>query len=280
MSAVACTVHLVTLQPGHDKDDFLASLNDPTLLNQASYLLKGKAHGWVHQPHRSGERNRLLAREWQYFLLTRQQELPGPLGEIVGPHMSVDVSIPKAQHDNIVKNRRSEPVPETPPLPDEWPGDGGIPGALISDDDGSSLKVGELRLDRTMADFLTTALPDGVQNAPVSLMNFFKYPGDDSSVHDAYMEGFKNNFGNAAGATVKYMGPVRSSLRYSNDESSNESTEGERGAWNDANLVQYDTIWHYAYMLSTDVYAELNKQKIAGLEDTCILLVSEMELAS
>ncbi|TKA65320.1 hypothetical protein B0A55_11501 [Friedmanniomyces simplex] len=124
------------------------------------------------------------------------------------------------------------------------------------------LKPGELRLDRSMADFLTSALPPAVANSPVSLFNLFKYPADTgSTVHDAYMEGFKSSFGNTAGASVRFMGPVGSS------------------SWDDANLVQYDNIWHYAYMLSTDVYAGLNKQKVEGLEDTCILCVSEIELA-
>lgn len=43
--------------------------------------------------------------------------------------------------------------------------------------------------------------------------------------------------------------------------------------------MQYDSIWHYAYMLSTVVYQELNVQKVEGLVDTCILCVSEVELA-
>lgn len=147
------------------------------------------------------------------------------------------------------------------------------------------LKEGELRLDSAMSGFLSNALPPEVANAPVSLMNLFRYPGGDSSTHDDYMEGFKKNFGDSAGATVKFMGPVESAVQYNMVGSVDAGIPGDAvppeqpKLWQDANLVQYDSIWHYAYMLSTEVYAELNKQKVAGLEDTCILCVSEVELA-
>ena len=85
------------------------------------------------------------------------------------------------------------------------------------------------------------------------------------------MEDFKKGFGSSAGATVRFMGPVNEPLKYGDDCNAKEN-------WDDANLVQYDTIWHYAYMLSTDLYAPMNKKKVSGLDDTCILCVSEVEL--
>lgn len=93
-----------------------------------------------------------------------------------------------------------------------------------------------------------------------------------------YMEGFKADFGDATGVSMKFMGPVKSEIAY-RSSGGGESETKSCTWWQDANLVQYDTIWHYAYMLSTEVYAELNKEKISGLEDTCILLMSEVELA-
>lgn len=70
------------------------------------------------------------------------------------------------------------------------------------------------------------------------------------------------------------MGPVR---RGPADRSAN-GEAGTRRRWHDANLVQYDTMFHYAYMLSTEGYTRLNQDKVRGLADTCILLISESEL--
>ena len=121
-----------------------------------------------------------------------------------------------------------------------------------------------------MAEFLFNALPAKLADEPVSLLNLFKYKGS-SAIHDDYMQDFKKGFGSSAGATVRFMGPVSGPLRYGDDGKAEQS-------WDDANLVQYDTIWHYAYMLSTDLYAPMNKKKVSGLDDTCILCVNEVEL--
>ena len=110
-------------------------------------------------------------------------------------------------------------------------------------------------------------------------MNLFKCTKGDRSVHEHYLEGFKNNFRDAAGATVKFMGPVKGAIEYGSTKGRTDIPKNVENVWEDANLVQYNTIWRYAYMLSTDVYTELNKEKVAGLEDTCILCVSKVELA-
>ena len=281
MTPTDCTIHLLTLKSGFNQDDLLEQLDNPSF-GSPSHILKGRSHGWVHRPHRASQKEQLLAHNWDFFLLTRQDELPGSVVEIAAAHLSVDVSMPTSQYNNLESTGHSapQPIPETPPLPQEWPKEGGIPEVKVTQSETSALQPGELRLDRAMAEFLTTALPAEVFNAPVSLLNLFKYPGNDSSIHNAYMEGFKNSFGNTAGARVKFMGPVRSSIKCINQEAIGNNTDVERGTgnWNEANLTQYDSIWHYAYMLSTDVYTGLNKQKIEGLEDTCILCVSEFEL--
>ena len=91
------------------------------------------------------------------------------------------------------------------------------------------------------------------------------------------VEGFKQKFGPAAGAAIRFMGPVDGGIAYQEESTGGEAERTDEGSWQDANLVQYDSIWHYAHMLSTDVYQELNQQKMEGLEDTCILCVSEVE---
>jgi hypothetical protein len=136
-----------------------------------------------------------------------------------------------------------------------------------------------------MVEFLSSALPNNVRKRPVSLFNLFKYTDGDSAIHDMYMRDFEKGFGDSAGAYVKFMGPVLSQLRDGQDSTSQAEFETEtenrpngRG-WQDVDLVHYDTIYHYAYMLSTELYQQFNEDKVRGLEDTCILLVSEYELS-
>ena len=292
-----CTIHLIALVPGVTPQDFIKDLTNNSASGSRPYILKGIPHGWVHQPHHNNLES-LLAHKWGVFLLTeRSSELPDVVQDIVAAHLWVEVAIPNTQHEALISHIGTppQPMPSTPSLPSDWSrasGDGGLipPDAITTQQNiVAPLRAGELKLDTTMAEFLTKTLPEDVRNKPISLFNLFRYPSDgDSSVHDHYMEGFKEKFGDAAGARVKFMGPVHSAIHYTSsseveEEQAGSSTETANGsaiekAWHDANLVQYDSIWHYAYMLSTDVYQELNREKMQGLVDTCILCVSEMEM--
>ena len=290
--SIQCTLQLFRLKPTTPLSAALQYLTNHA--SSAPYVLKGRPHGWVHRPHNHNT-DELLAHDWDLFLLA-QNPLISELvdGEMVAAQLSIRIEIPKDQFDALVKQKDStpQPNPETPPLPEGW-GEGIPSSAILPSNKDVPLEPGELRLDASMADFLSTALPDKVKNSPVSLMNLFKYPNGSPTIHQQYMSGFKSHFGSSAGATIKFMGPVRSSISY--EETSDAalpafSTDdhGSAGAgranvsesklWDDANLVQYDSLWHYAYMLSTDVYKELNREKVRGLEDTCILLVSEVEV--
>ena len=92
------------------------------------------------------------------------------------------------------------------------------------------------------------------------------------------MQNFKRSFGDSAGAHVKFMGPVGALVDGTSESQDQQYRDDGGDGWQEANLTHYDSIFHYAYMLSTDVYQGLNKDKVRGLEDTCILLVSEVEL--
>ncbi|CAD0108238.1 unnamed protein product [Aureobasidium uvarum] len=256
-------IHLITLQKGSTAQDVLRTITE-------GLIIKGRPHGWVHQPHFL-DRDRLLAHDWHLFLVTMEPKLPRETLKLVKAHLTIPFSLPKDQFEQLQSDSLSRPKASdrTPLLPQEWQG-GDIPKSAITSAKHGSLGPGELHLDQSMAEFLSNALPVELVNEPVSLFNLFKYKGS-SAIHDDYMEDFRKGFGNSAGATVRFMGPVSGPLT-SDDDSHVEQS------WDDANLVQYDTIWHYAYMLSTDLYAPMNEKKVSGLDDTCILCVSEVEV--
>lgn len=274
---VDCAFNLLSLPALVSAHEFLSALE------QGQFLLSGVPHGWVLEPHAS-EAKHLASRDWNLFLLT---EASGPVvqdkaRELAVPLVQGTVSIPQVQYEQLVANmgKPATPSKDTPPLPREWDDGrtGHVPSRHVHPPKTGSLAPGELKLYEPMATLLSTALPDAVRDKPVSLFNLFKYRKGDPSVHKHYMQGFKDKFGPAAGAQLKFMGPVSSQPELVGQAAGRGAEAAESAGWQDANVVQYDSIWHYAYMLSTDVYQELNKEKVRGLENTCILLISEIEL--
>ncbi|KAH0292099.1 hypothetical protein M436DRAFT_84442 [Aureobasidium namibiae CBS 147.97] len=256
-------IYLIALNSSSNARDVLKSLPEHP-------IIKGRPHGWVHRPHLL-DKNELLAHVWDLFLVTKKSKLPNEALKRIKHHLTIPFALPKDQFEQLLSTFESRPKASdrTPPLPEEWQKEG-IPKSAITAAKDGPLEPGELHLDPSMAEFLSDALRAKLANEPVSLFNLFKYKGS-SAIHDDYMEDFKKGFGSSAGATVRFMGPVTGPSRYGDDGKAEQS-------WDDANLVQYDTIWHYAYMLSTDLYAPMNEKKISGLDDTCILCVSEVEL--
>lgn len=207
MAASDMFIHLIAV----DASTGVRALLDH--FSHGSLLLKGCPHGWVHRPHRL-DKEQLLAHSWDLFLLTREASLPVSTHRLLAAHLSVKVFLPKAQCEQLRSQAGSPPTASanTPPLPQDWVS-AGIPLAAIVDTKHSALEPGEWRLDSSMATFLATAFPATIANAPVSLLNRFKYRGS-SAIHDDYMEDFKQHFGDAAGATVQCMGPVAGELVY------------------------------------------------------------------
>ena len=272
-----CTIHLLSFKPGIALDQAVSQLRANT--NQ-KVLITGIPHGWVHKPHKLNV-NELLSYEWHLFVLTTASSKPSQLDSGIEAHIKINVAIPEEQWNQIV-NSTSNKSHNIPQLPQEWleqsTGDLHIPKQHIASQTTPSPTPGTLILDPPMAHFLSTALPKPVQQKPVSLFNLFKYKNNDSTIHEQYMQDFKRSFGDSAGAYVKFMGPVGPLATDGTGKGQGKQHEDGGDGWQEANLTHYDSIFYYAYMLSTDVYQGLNKDKVRGLEDTCILLVSEVEM--
>jgi hypothetical protein len=271
-----CTIHLLSLTPGIAPDKLLSQLRANA--NQ-KILITGVPHGWVHKPHKLNI-NELISHEWHLFILTTSSPESLQLGAGVEAHIRINVTVPEQQWNQLLNPTSNKPH-DIPKLPSEWTERSTntlhIPKEHIASQTTPNPAPGTLKLDPPMADFLSTALPKPVQQKPVSLFNLFKYKNNDSAIHEQYMQDFKRSFGDSAGAYVKFMGPVGPLVDDGGeDQKRQHGIDGD--GWQEANLTHYDSIFHYAYMLSTDVYQGLNKDKVRGLEDTCILLVSEVEL--
>lgn len=271
-----CTIHLLSLKPSIAPDEVVSKLRANAT---QKILITGMPHGWVHKPHKLSIKE-LLSHEWHLFVLTTASSEPLQTDPGVETHVKINVTIPEEQWNQLV-NPTSKVLHDIPQLPPEWAEqstrDLHIPKEHIAAQTTPNPPPGTLKLDPPMADFLSTALPKQVRQSPVSLFNLFAYKNNDSAVHEQYMRDFKRSFGDSAGAYVKFMGPVGPLVDGVVDSQvQRHGGDGVEG-WQEANLTHYDSVFHYAFMLSTDVYQGLNKDKVRGLEDTCILLVSEVD---
>ncbi|KAL2817539.1 hypothetical protein BJX63DRAFT_429586 [Aspergillus granulosus] len=282
---INCTFYLIALATGTGTQEYISSLYHKGA-SKHEILVTGIPHGWIHKPLQQ-DAARLTNHNWDLLLITK-----GSLGSLIAAKdhtitafITADFGMPQQQYQRLVLrkdkdsaagNSSNHPVQ----LPAEWADPDTdslrIPARYIVEPYDDPFKAGILRLQPSMVDFLSNALPKEVQNKAVSLFNLFKYTNGDSSVHDQYMRDFEEGFGDSAGAYVKLMGPLQSQLRGTEESMGETSVEGL--GWQDVDLVQYDTIYHYAYMLSTDLYQKLNVDKVKGLEDTCILVVSETKI--
>lgn len=262
----SATAHLIALHPTTTPATFITT--------QPPYIIKDRPYGWIHTPT-TQHKSQLTTPTWDLFLLTASASFPSGLNPSLSSHISVTIDIPKDQHATLLSqiDQRPTPAENTPPLPTEWQEETGpspygrIPAHAVFAPLDQETSPGELRLDARMASFLSTALPPSIRDSPFCGFNLLKYRDGSRSVHDNYMVGFKANLGPRSGGTVRYMGAVE---KY--------EIRGEDGGerWDDSALVQYDSVWHFAYMLSTDVYRGLDEEKVRGVEDTGILLISEV----
>lgn len=271
-----CTIHLLSLKPSIAPDEVVSKLRANA--NQ-KILITGIPHGWVHKPHKLSIKE-LLSHEWHLFVMMTASSEPLQTDPGVEAHVKINVTVPEEHWNQLVSPTTKAPH-DIPQLPLEWTEqstrDLHIPKQHITAQPTPNPPPGTLKLDPPMANFLSAALPKQVRQNPVSLFNLFAYKNNDSVVHEQYMRDFKRSFGDSAGAYVKFMGPVGPLVDgFVDSQVQRHGGNGVEG-WQEANLTHYDSIFHYAYMLSADVYQGLNKDKVRGLEDTCILLVSEVD---
>ncbi|KAJ0414472.1 hypothetical protein BJY00DRAFT_24531 [Aspergillus carlsbadensis] len=288
---VNCTFYLLALAPGTPPRDFISNLRHKAAPSP-EILATGIPHGWVHRPLHQ-DASRLTSNNWDLFIVTASspRSLIASINGTVTAYITADFTMLQRQYERLASERncKSSTKPSRPPvqLPTEWsdPDTNAlhIPRERVVEAYNGPEQAGILRLQPAMVEFLSNTLPRNVRDRPVNLFNLFMYTGGDSAIHDKYMRDFEEGFGDSAGAYVRFMGPLLSQLR-GGEDSREEQTESEGDGslkgrrWHDVDLVHYDTIYHYAYMLSTELYQGLNKDKVRGLEDTCILLVSEDEL--
>ncbi len=108
--------------------------------------------------------------------------------------------------------------------------------------------------------------PDNAKGA-VSMLNLLKFkPGGGHDGYMNYARAFAESIGKRRGGEAKVVGKVTGEMVGAD-------------VWEEVALAHYPSISHFVDMAGSEDYQELNlKHRVPSLEDTCILMTSEMEL--
>ena len=117
--------------------------------------------------------------------------------------------------------------------------------------------------------------------SPVSMLNLLAFHPTEEAKQSylAYGAAFAESIGSRHGGNAKIVGHAV----YSDGDSSSKTTALAQDPsdipkrWNEIALAQYPSISHFAAMLSSKDYQEVNARcRLPSLRDTCILCTSEI----
>lgn len=108
----------------------------------------------------------------------------------------------------------------------------------------------------------------------ISMLNFLAFnPGKEA--HESYArygKAFADRIGSKRGGDAKLVGKIVPS------ELEKQMKKEGGGGWEEFALAHYPSIMHFADMIGSEDYQEVNKtHRVGALRDTCILMTSELD---
>lgn len=274
------TFHLLAIKPSMDSEPFTSKLRSLTGLKRPFWV--GQVHHWLHEPHLSA--NALLGTEqhiinWNYLLIGKQ-DIPDELKTHLLKHWSITANVPDGMASPQAKIQSLVAQP-APTLPSGWSAEdhAGLdiataPGDLAFTLEKRSRPLGSARSGdgKTLREFVREF---GISHpGPVIVFNLLSYLPDKRPIYiDGYIGGFGKTIGPMYGGDAIQFGFGATEWTSQFDEPTQED------GWEDAALVWYPSIWHFAKMIDDAEYAELDRKfKPTSLRDNPLLCCTEIEL--
>lgn len=207
----------------------------------------------------------LLATPWDLLYITLSPTLPEQLLPHLLTHYTVQAGIPSRLTTNFHAHNASllhPPANTVPPLT----------GSLSAPRLGATSQTLELSGPLlSWVDAAKTHRPVGT--SAVSMLNFLAFnAGKDH--HDAYKRygaAFASSIGKRRGGEAKLVGNIV------HRSGSGDDAEEDGKGWDEFALAHYPSIEHFADMIGSKDYQEINlKERVGSLRDTCILCTSEI----
>lgn len=253
-----CTLYLLSLHPTtpHPLQSFLLTLQSTNL----TPLVISRVIRWVILPTKLST-DTLLAQNihWDLLLILPSTEaLPRSLTQHVKHQWTVTAGVPsKLLQDFAGKNKRLlHPDPESVPRLTVPKGEEKVAESA----QGLELST-ELR--SWIQQFSSNGGSEG--RGAVSMLNLLSFKPDMKSSYLKYGEAFARSIGSKRGGNAKIVGTVV-------------DVEGDqKSGWDEVALAHYPSIQHFADMLGSQDYQEVNHEhRIPALRDTFILCTSEI----
>jgi hypothetical protein len=260
-----CTINLLSLTPSTTIQTFLSTLHSTSL--KPKPLIISKVIRWIILPT-SISVPALLAKNihWDLLLiLPSSSPLPPNLQKLTAHQFVIKAGVPSRLLQDFEKKNESLLHPKEGDVPKLT---GSLEKPRINDDSAQDLELSpELR--NWIEDFSSK---EG--KGAVSMLNLLAFKPGRKSEYLKYGAEFAKSVGKRRGGNAKIVGSVI------HDERGSKGDEGDDGeGWDEISLAHYPSILHFADMLASEDYQEVNhRYRVGSLRDTLILCTSELAL--
>jgi hypothetical protein len=252
-----CTIHLLSLTVP------LSRFLDAVPASGTTPLTVGRVVRWIIVPTKLSV-DPLLREDahWDVLLvIPNTKDLPKSLKSMVRKEWNVKAGVPsRLLQDFAAKNERLlHPQPgDVPPLT----------GALKSPRMADSAQ--SLELSKELQTWIRS-FGEREGRGAISMLNLLAFKDGMKEGYLKYGKAFAESIGIRRGGIAKIVGSVI-------DVS---SSPAEVKEWDEIALAHYPSVYHFADMLASDDYQEVNhRHRVPALKDTFILCTTELELTA
>ncbi|PQE06822.1 hypothetical protein CJF32_00010412 [Rutstroemia sp. NJR-2017a WRK4] len=246
----ACTVHLLSLTV--PLPEFLNKLSTTSL----KPLTVARVIRWIILPSTLST-DALLAQNihWDVLLILPSTDaLPSSLQPLIRHQWQITAGVPS----RLIQDFSSKNQTLLHPSPDSIPP---LTGSLHNPRIATSAQ--SLELSPPLRDWISTFRSHEGKHA-MSMLNLLSFHPGKKDQYLQYGSAFAKSIGSKRGGVAKIVGTV---------------IDDKNEGWDEIALAHYPSIDHFADMLASEDYQEVNhKYRVGSLRDTCILCTTEVDL--
>ncbi|KAF2176793.1 hypothetical protein K469DRAFT_722020 [Zopfia rhizophila CBS 207.26] len=260
-----CSIHLLSLHTttSNPLSTFLSTLRSIQLYP----LIISRVISWVILPEKLST-DTLLAQNihWDLLvILSNNSPLPPILQKLVQHQWNVIAGIPSVLPKDFSQKNQRLLHPDSSSVPK-------LTGALDKPRIADSAQNLELSSDLLswIRSFYSNGGIEG--KGAVSMLNLLSFKPGMKDSYLQYGKAFSSSIGSKRGGNAKLVGTV---LEVNGQKKSKRA--GGEAEWDEIALAHYPSILHFADMLASEDYQEVNKKyRVPALTDTFILCTSEI----
>ncbi len=247
------TIHLLSLRESTSLADFLKLVKT----SEPNLLVVSRVVRWIIRPESINVDDLLHPpKPWDLLVIVLgDSPLPSKLSSHIECHWSTKAGIPSRLTKDFLSKNKKILHPESA-LP--------LTGALENPRIGNSSQNLEMSAD--LQSWISSFSETTGRNA-MSMLNLLAFKPDMHSSYLQYGKAFAESIGAKRGGNAKLVGNIV------------DPTQKKGEGWDEMALAHYPSILHFADMLASEDYQEVNlKYRVPSLRDTCILCTSEIDI--